>query len=130
MTPSAKNTKSLGGVRQSLSGCRKTNHFGPSEKEFSLFVRSNLFRVCAAQKMLLLHGSYRLLPFSQGSISSVCRSAKPKFACPPVLREQERFRHHNIFVGVAMGLAAASSTVIFAQKAAASPGDEAAPQRP
>jgi hypothetical protein len=44
-----------------------------------------------------------------------------------VLREQERFRHYNISVGVAMGLAAASSTVLFAQKAAASPGDEAAP---
>ncbi len=34
------------------------------------------------------------------------------------------------FVGVAMGLAAASSAFLFAKEAAASPGDEPAPQRP
>jgi hypothetical protein len=57
----------------------------------------------------------------------------PFVTWPPLLREQERFGHHKRSVGVAMGLAAASSAFIFAQEAAASQGDESvepAPQRP
>jgi hypothetical protein len=70
------NKKSLGGVRQSLSVVEEQTVSTPLKNSISLFVRSNLSSVHAAQKML--RGSCCLLYFSQGSVSSVCRSAKPK----------------------------------------------------
>ncbi len=48
----AKNTKSLGGGSAVNFGWRKTNRFDPLESSISLFVRSNLSLVRAAQKMV------------------------------------------------------------------------------